>query len=69
MSRKCETCFLRCSGECPFNYACRFPVYERFGNRWQKIRYKQIQQLEQRMNQNPTFFGISSVGAKEVAKS
>jgi len=68
MSRKCETCFLRCGEECPFNYSCKFPVHERFGDRWSKIRQKQIQQLEQRMKQNPTFFGISSVGAREVAK-
>ena len=66
MSRKCDTCFLKNEGFCPFNYACRFPVHERFGDRWQKIRYKQIQQLEQRMVQNPQFFGISSVRAKEV---
>jgi len=67
MSRKCETCFLKCGEECPFHYACRFPTWERFGNRWQKIRHKQILELEQRAKAE-TFSSFSSVGAREVAK-
>lgn len=64
MSRKCETCFFKIEQKCPFCFACKFPVWERFGNNWQTIRAKNIQKLEHMACQ--TFSSVSSVGAREV---
>jgi len=63
MSRKCETCFLKNGGKkCPFGYACKFPVWERFGNNWQAVRFREIERMEQRVNSSLSSFGAVCVG-------
>jgi len=71
MSRKCETCFLQTMGKCPFSHACKFPVYERFGKNWTKIRFKEIAKLEQRIEaaQTYTLSPINRAAVKEERRT
>jgi len=59
MSRKCETCFKHTIGKCPFNHACKFQTWERFGVNWAQIRFKEIEKLERSLEACQTYHPIT----------